>query len=264
MVAHFIPIILPVQITIASDPTGLQIEVDGTPVVTPQIFSWNPGETHQLNAPSPQTGGTGIQYVYNSWSNGGSQSQTITVTSSDSTFTAFYDTEYELITSVDPPGSGTINITPNQSWFINGSEVVLEAVPTSNFAFSSWSGDLTGTENPDTLVMDGPKNVVAQFNPSGLPSDFANQIPEEFILHQNYPNPFNPETHIIYGLPYTSEVSLELYDITGKRLQTFLVGRQTAGYHSITWRPQNFSSGVYLLKFQGEGFVNFKKMILIR
>ena len=68
-----------VDITITSDPLGRQIEVDGTPVITPQIYSWTPGDNHTLNAPSPQSGGTGIRYAYNSWSNGGTQSQTITV-----------------------------------------------------------------------------------------------------------------------------------------------------------------------------------------
>ena len=85
-----------VDITITSDPTGLQIEVDGTPVITPQTYSWNPGDNHTLNALSPQSGGTGIQFVYNSWSNGGAQSQTLTVPGSPTTYTASYDTEYEL------------------------------------------------------------------------------------------------------------------------------------------------------------------------
>jgi hypothetical protein len=97
-----------------------------------------------------------------------------------------------------------------------------------------------------------------------LPADLTTQVPEEFILYQNYPNPFNPETRIIYGLPQTAEVSLEVYDITGKKIQTLVKGRQEPGYHTVTWEAQHLSSGVYILKFSGKNFTNFKKMILVR
>jgi len=96
------------------------------------------------------------------------------------------------------------------------------------------------------------------------PLDLATQVPEDFVLHQNYPNPFNPETRIIYGLPQAAEVTLEVYDITGKKIQTLVRSRQQAGYHDITWNAQNVSSGMYILQIQAGYFTSTKKVVLMK
>ncbi|HPI37967.1 MAG TPA: T9SS type A sorting domain-containing protein [Ignavibacteriaceae bacterium] len=56
-------------------------------------------------------------------------------------------------------------------------------------------------------------------------------LPTEFILEQNYPNPFNPSTTIRYGLPFESDVKIEIYDIIGQRVVSLKDSGEHAGYH---------------------------------
>jgi Leucine-rich repeat (LRR) protein len=94
--------------------------------------------------------------------------------------------------------------------------------------------------------------------------------PLTFNLLQNYPNPFNPKTTIYYGLPTDSKVSINVFNILGKKVKT-LIGDdlQRAGYHYLQWDGKNdageqVASGVYLYQLiSGEGILT-KKMILIR
>ena len=58
------------------------------------------------------------------------------------------------------------------------------------------------------------------------------QIPEVFALHQNYPNPFNPMTRISYDLPEDANVSISIYDVMGRVVNTMVNTTQEAGYNS--------------------------------
>ncbi len=257
-----------IGVTISSNPVGLSIEVDGSPYTTPKIFNWNQTDSHQLNALSPQPGASGIRYSYDSWSNNGSQQQNITVPNKDTTFTAIYNTEYQLTASVNPIGSGTVNITPNPEWFLSDSSAFLEAVPQTNYTFNDWSGDLTGSENPDTLLMDNPKNVTANFNIIiGLSQDSPEEIPETFALYQNHPNPFNPITNIAFDLPEACQVKLKIYNIIGEEVVTLVSDRLPAGKYNYTWNMSyqgGMASGIYLYILEAKDYVETKKMVLMK
>lgn len=68
-----------------------------------------------------------------------------------------------LTTHVSPAGSGTVTRTPNATEYAAGSTVVLRAVPAVGYVFHRWSGDLTETANPASILMDGDKTVTAVF-----------------------------------------------------------------------------------------------------
>lgn len=70
--------------------------------------------------------------------------------------------EYTLTTTSDPPQGGTITAMPLPPYYYNDI-VTLTAIPNSGYAFDHWSGDLTGNQNPDTIIMDGNKSVTATF-----------------------------------------------------------------------------------------------------
>ena len=86
-------------------------------------------------------------------------------------------------------------------------------------------------------------------------NEATTEIPQTYELLGNYPNPFNPSTTIKYALPYSSDVELTIYDITGKVITTLNRNGQSAGYQNIVWfgNDQNgskVSSGIYLYKFK--------------
>jgi hypothetical protein len=101
-------------------------------------------------------------------------------------------------------------------------------------------------------------------------SENISLTPYEYTLYQNYPNPFNPSTTITYQLREKSEVSLEIFDILGRRIQTIINNiTQNPGQHSATWYGLNstgekVASGVYIYRIKANDFISTKKMILLK
>ncbi len=88
--------------------------------------------------------------------------------------------------------------------------------------------------------------------------------PGLFSLDQNYPNPFNPNTVISYQLSVNSYVTLKVYDILGRELETLVSGRQTAGYHSVSFDASDLRSGVYFYKLQAGSLNQTKKLTVLK
>ncbi len=88
--------------------------------------------------------------------------------------------------------------------------------------------------------------------------------PAGFVLQQNYPNPFNPTTTISFELQNKSDIRLVLYDIRGHILQDIASGPFEAGAHDIVFDGGHLSSGLYVYKLMANGFVETKKMVLIK
>ncbi len=171
--------LLTVSVTITTDPTGKQITVDGQTYTAPQSFEWIPGSVHTLGVPSPQSGPSGTRYLFGSWSNAGSQSHTVMAPVNAATYTAAFLTQHLLSISVSPDMGGTVAPSPAgdtaglaciallgvicPAYYDSGTSVTLTAIPDTGHAFTGWSGDLTGPPNPAFVLMDGPKNVIANF-----------------------------------------------------------------------------------------------------
>jgi photosystem II stability/assembly factor-like uncharacterized protein len=92
----------------------------------------------------------------------------------------------------------------------------------------------------------------------------SKNAPKDYTLAQNYPNPFNPETKIEYTLKSDVFVSIVIYDSYGRELTKLVNQHQTSGLHSISWKPENISSGVYYYKITAGDFSDMKKMVYMR
>jgi len=88
--------------------------------------------------------------------------------------------------------------------------------------------------------------------------------PNEYRLKQNYPNPFNRGTMISYELPRASNVTVKIYDISGRLVETLLNDCQNAGYYAIEWDASRYSSGAYLYRIETPDFQQVKKMVLMK
>ena len=92
----------------------------------------------------------------------------------------------------------------------------------------------------------------------------ADGLPQQFMLNQNYPNPFNPGTIISYSLPKSSQVSIAVFDITGKQVAVLVNTEQSAGNYAVNFDAGSLSSGVYMYRIQTNSFVQTRKMTLIK
>ena len=109
------------------------------------------------------------EYVFSSWTGAtGTTTTTSIVMNSNKTVTAnFVKKKYALTTTIE--GEGTIAekvIKTGATDYNSGTIVELTANPKAGWKFKEWSGDLTGTENPQQITVDKPKNVNATFEES--------------------------------------------------------------------------------------------------
>jgi hypothetical protein len=86
----------------------------------------------------------------------------------------------------------------------------------------------------------------------------------EFQLFQNYPNPFNNSTMFHYQLPVASNVLLRIHNILGQTVTTLVSEKQEAGYYTVIWDANHFTSGIYFCQLTADAFQQVKKLILVR
>ena len=89
-------------------------------------------------------------------------------------------------------------------------------------------------------------------------------LPNTFTLSQNYPNPFNPSTKIAFTLPYRQDVSIEIFNVLGQRIDNLASGTLPAGNHEVEWQAGNYPSGVYFYKIRAESGSLTRKMLLLK
>jgi astacin len=150
--------------SIVSNPAGIKLVVDGTNVSTPYTVQWTAGSSHSISAPNPAPA-NGQKLVYSSWSDGGSQTHTVSASSSTSVLTASYVVSYLLTAQVSPAGTGSVSINPlsTDGYYAANSTVSLSANPAPGYCFSSWTGLLSGTPAQTSLTITKTYSLVANF-----------------------------------------------------------------------------------------------------
>ncbi len=95
--------------------------------------------------------------------------------------------------------------------------------------------------------------------------DTEKTFKRSYKLSQNYPNPFNPVTTISYSLQKSGFVTLDIYDILGRKIKTLVNELQKANTYSVKFDASKLSSGIYFYKLLvGNEYSEIKKMMLMR
>ena len=148
--------------TVQTSPAGLSFTVDGNSYTAAQTFSWDPGSSHTTATTSPQSGGTGVQYVWKNWSDNGTISHTVAPTT-NKTYTANFATQYYLTMAHGTGGT----VSSGSGWKASGAAVSIRATPATGYHFTNWAGSGTGsysgTNNPASITMGGPITENAAF-----------------------------------------------------------------------------------------------------
>lgn len=110
--------------------------------------------------------------------------------------------------------------------------------------------------------IDGESNIYISHLQTDI-DDAEIGLPIHFSLSL-YPNPFNSSTTIEYNLPEAGLVTIDIYDILGRKVETLVNKEQPAGFHQVIWDAMDHSSGIYFNRIQAGDFTLTKKMLLLK
>ena len=135
------------------------------------------------------------------------------------------------------------NLPENQSWSFNDSlKFTIKDSLTGYY--------LSGAIPLDTIATDISEQHVASV--------------KDFKLYQNYPNPFNPSTIIKYQIPQSGYVTLKVYDILGKEVESLVNKMMNVGTYEIKFDGSNLTNGIYFYQLKMNNYNVTKKMILLK
>jgi photosystem II stability/assembly factor-like uncharacterized protein len=169
-----------------------------------------------------------------------------------------------------------INPLNSNNWFINSHHFGVFQSPDAGESWESLNDGLNTYYNNAHLRID-PLDTCSLYlatlsqsvwrivrTPTGIYDEDTGILPNNISLFQNYPNPFNASTIITYTLPQPALISLDIYDLLGRKVQSVFDGIQPSGEHSLIWKAEGLSSGIYFYKLTAGDFSETRKMILVR
>jgi hypothetical protein len=162
-----------------------------------------------------------------------SDDNTIPIANGTAPFTGYYvpSNSLNVFNGLDPYGDWTLTI--------------IDGYAGNDGTLNGWSLQIT---------LDSPTDVEEE----------DNLTLDDFALYQNYPNPFNPSTRIKYQVSSISQVSLKIFDLLGREAATLVDEEKPAGTYEVTFDASGLASGIYFYSIKARGFVETKKMILLR
>ena len=170
---------------------------------------------------------------------------------------------YYVMSGGVPPG-GTAGVSINDWAFLG--RIALETR-------SSFNGRDTFTLLQASYVSsDGTENDVSNFNTVYLnnvttdieDSGVSSGSPNSYTLGQNYPNPFNPTTTIPFEVVSGGNAKISVYNVLGQEVAVIADTFFPVGQHTVTFDASNMSSGIYFYKLEMNGFIDMKRLILLR
>ena len=132
------------------------------------------------------------------------------------------------------------------------------------FTLVLWDADLEVERNLSPSVRYG-NGLVYEINAfSVVDVTVETMIPENYYLSQNYPNPFNSKTRLSYGMPEAGNISISVFDVTGRMVTELVNSNIEAGNHTTVWDAQFASAGVYLVRMESSNFKAVRKIMLVK
>jgi len=200
-------------------------------------------------------------------------------------FEAIGDNQYEIIYYDSLPGN---------PWYLGGADAGdVDGDGINEFLFSSnanvgvykynglagwgrvWLLDsLQGTTRPYLVDVSGDELCEIVLSSEELPgftyvyrlvptsidvvnTEYANSI-------NIFPNPANDRINISYDISHPSPVTLEIYDILGRKIETLIKKRKTAGFYRVVWDADNAASGIYFCRLRAGNFLQIKRITFLK
>ncbi|MEO8128781.1 MAG: M12 family metallopeptidase [Bryobacteraceae bacterium] len=167
-------------VTLATNPAGLRVIVDGETVQTPIKYSWAVGSTHTLDVEAAQSDAD-ARYVFGRWSNDGTQQQTVQTTANTSLFVANMIRFVRIQPEISPAGAGTVTIVPasEDGYYREASLITGTFSANPGFYLSSVTSPFLERNGYTNLTSEGFKGVVDERR-QGLKLTFSEKPPVIF------------------------------------------------------------------------------------
>lgn len=117
--------------------------------------------------------------------------------------------------------------------------------------------------SPQNRVRIVPLNELPP-SPPGILTSNGVKVPTEFKLEQNYPNPFNPTTNISFSIPKSTFVSLKVFDVLGREVQSLVNQQMEPGNYFVNVDGTALTTGIYFYRLKTEQFSSVKKFMLMK
>jgi hypothetical protein len=206
------------------------------------------------------------------------EANTLSINSSELYFGVELSEGDRLKYSLPPkPPEGAFDVRFKDGWRLVKDYGEVEVMPTTETltiaydiilnAGEYYSWVLTATSGED-YILEGTGELTVP-SAERFTLELKAVVPATFTLHQNFPNPFNPITSLRYDLPEQAQVTLTIYDLMGREITQLVNTAQEAGYKSVQWNATDIygkpvSAGVYLYQIRAGGFVQTRKMVLLK
>jgi hypothetical protein len=181
-------------------------------------------------------------------------------------------TYYHLTTTVTFTGNIEVCVNYDEGAIV-GSEANVRVIHWDTALMPATWVDVTTSLDTNANIVCGTTTHLSPFV-VGIGSATAvgpgDDLPQRFALGANVPNPFNPTTAVPYDVPAGGgHVSIRIYDVAGRLVKTLVDARRPAGRHRVVWDGRNqagdpAASGVYFTQMRADGFVQNRKMVLLK
>jgi hypothetical protein len=118
--------------------------------------------------------------------------------------------------------------------------------------------------NAETRTLSSESPSVTLQSASGALSVAPQTVPDEFALQNSYPNPVSAQATIEYAVPEKAAVTVEVYDVLGRRVATLVNGKKEAGEYSVRLNANDLSSGTYFYRMRAGNFTKTRRMVVVR
>ena len=89
-------------------------------------------------------------------------------------------------------------------------------------------------------------------------------VVQKYSLGKAFPNPFNPITTISYSIPELNLVTIKVFDLNGRVIETLLQQTQNPGNYQLKWNASSYASGVYFINMESDNYMNSRKVLLVK
>ena len=161
----------PEDVTVATNPPGLTVWVDGIPTTAPAQFDWERGSVHTLEVPAEPQERPGSRYLFGTWNDGAPRRRSVIAGEGGTWLEANFIAQRRVTARVSPPGAGRVEAAPDaDGWHTRGSRIRAEALG-ERLAFwrwNWWSPHGLSATPAEIQVRDAPVSLVAYFSAASL------------------------------------------------------------------------------------------------